>query len=99
MVISNVPFEVTQGSDTGKEMEIRQQSCPDLNFQRYKGILFHEEQEGLFYKYQVYLPKLKLISTITLTHEQPLYCYYTFSAYLFEEEYNAKRKIRLQLEN
>ena len=71
----------------------------ELHETQFKGILFHQEQEGLFYKYQVYLPKLKLVSTITLTHEQPLYCYYTFSAYLFEEEYNAKRKIRLQLEN
>jgi len=36
LVISNVPFEVTQGSDAGNEMVIEQQSCSDLNFQRYK---------------------------------------------------------------
>ena len=36
MVISNGTFEVTQGSDTDKEMEIGQQSCSDLNYQLYK---------------------------------------------------------------
>ncbi len=36
LVISNGTLEVTQGSDTGKETEIGQQSCSDINFQQYK---------------------------------------------------------------
>jgi hypothetical protein len=30
LVISNVPFKIMQGSDTGKEMEFGQQSCSDF---------------------------------------------------------------------
>ncbi len=45
LVISNGTFEVTQGSDAGKEMEIGQQSCSDCrfarNFQRYKYIILY----------------------------------------------------------
>jgi len=38
LVNSNGTFEVSQGSDTGKEMDIQRHSCSDLNFLRYKPI-------------------------------------------------------------
>jgi hypothetical protein len=47
--------------------------------------------------YNVYLPKLKLTSYVKLTEEYDVYDNLNFKLYLFTDEDNLKRKIRLSV--
>jgi exoribonuclease R len=70
---------------------------PELTEKAHRGVLFDEQIREGGYIYQVYLPELKVTSRLFVEQKQPLFQYQLFSLYLFEEEYQAKRKIRLQL--
>jgi len=70
---------------------------PELSQREHRGILFNEQTIENGYIYQVYLPDLKLMSRLFLEQKHAIFQYRQFSLYLFEEEYQAKRKIRLQI--
>ena len=64
----------------------------------YEGYLFDrlERTDGL-YQYSVFLPELKLSSRITLRDDFINYEHKKFKLFLFQDEENFKKKIRLQL--
>ena len=64
----------------------------------YEGYLFDciERNDGLF-QYMVYLPSIKLTNRVTLREELPEYTRREFKMYLFNDEANLKKKIRLQV--
>jgi len=72
---------------------------PDIIGQIFDGIVFDVtvKPDGR-YTYTIYLESLKMLSTITTSH-----CLndsiYQFKLYLFQDEYNSKKKIRLQLQD
>lgn len=73
--------------------------CPDILQEIYQGYLFdkiHIPTDNNF-KYNVYLPKLKLILTITLDIEFDNYDCNNFKLYLFNDEEHFTRKIRIQI--
>jgi len=64
----------------------------------YNGYIFDKipRNDGL-YQYTVYIPKIKMVSRITLRENEENYTNYDFKLYLFHDESSFKRKIRLQL--
>ena len=72
---------------------------PDAMNTTHRGILFNEHVEDKGYTYQVYLPNLKLTSKVFSEEKCALFQYRTFSLFMFEDEYQTKRKIRVQLQN
>ena len=64
----------------------------------YEGYLFDciERNDGLF-QYMVYLPSIKLTNRVTLREKLPEYTRREFKMYLFNDEANLKKKIRLQV--
>jgi hypothetical protein len=64
----------------------------------YDGYLFDKinRNDGLF-QFIVYLPELKLSSRITMRDNFENFTSQKFKLYLFNDEENFKRKIRLQL--
>jgi exoribonuclease R len=72
-------------------------SPPTLE-KEYEGYLFDrlERPDGL-YQYSVFLPALKLSSRITLREDFINYEHKKFKLFLFQDEENFKKKIRLQL--
>lgn len=72
---------------------------PDAMNTTQRGILFNEHVEDKGYTYQVYLPNLKLMSKVFSEEKCELLQYRTFSLFMFEDEYQTKRKIRVQLQN
>ena len=64
----------------------------------YEGYLFDciERNDGLF-QYMVYLPLIKLTNRVTLHEALPEYTRREFKMYLFNDEANLKKKIRLQI--
>ena len=72
---------------------------PDAMKTTHRGILFNEHVEDKGYTYQVYLPNLKLTSKVFSEEKCALFQYRTFSLFMFEDEYQTKRKIRVQLQN
>jgi exoribonuclease R len=75
-------------------------NSPETLEKEYYGYLFDklERQDGL-YQYSVFLPELKLSSRITLRENFTNYEEKKFRLYLFQDEENFKKKIRLQLIN
>ena len=71
---------------------------PEVLSTVYEGYLFDciERNDGLF-QYMVYLPSMKLTSRVTLCEELPEYTKREFKMYLFNDEANLKKKIRLQI--
>ena len=65
----------------------------------YEGYLFDKiikEGDGKF-QYMVYLPKLQLTTSVTLCEELNNYSKHNFSIYIFMNEINDKKKIKLQI--
>jgi hypothetical protein len=64
----------------------------------YDGYLFDklERNDGLF-QFLVFLPELKMSSRVTIREELENYQSRKFRLYLFHDEENFKKKIRLQL--
>ena len=65
----------------------------------YEGYLFDKilkEGDGK-YQYMVYLPKLQLTTYVTLCEELENYSKHYFSIYIFMNEINDKKKIKLQI--
>jgi exoribonuclease R len=71
---------------------------PDIMDKEYDGYLFDKinRNDGLF-QFIVYLPELKLSSRITMRDNFENFTSQKFKLYLFNDEENFKRKIRLQL--
>jgi|SaaInlV_150m_DNA_4_1039716.scaffolds.fasta_scaffold00447_15 exoribonuclease R len=72
-------------------------SNPDVLHNKYNGYIFdkiltHKNQ----YQYMVYIPELKLLNKIILNEEYNNYSKFDFKLYIFTDEYNVKKKIRLQ---
>jgi hypothetical protein len=72
---------------------------PDIMDRTYSGILFDKviRNDGYF-SYMVYLKELKLLSRITSSILLENYSHHNFHIYLFEDEDNTKKKIRLHLQ-
>ena len=64
----------------------------------YNGIILHNfvKPNGKI-TYSVYLESLKIIYNITICEILELHSMYKFKLFLFQDEYNKKKKIRLQL--
>jgi exoribonuclease R len=73
-------------------------NSPETLEKEYDGYLFDklERQDGL-YQYSVFLPELKLSSRITLRENFINYQNSKFKLFLFQDEENFKKKIRLQI--
>ena len=73
---------------------------PEIMEKQYDGVVFDKinRNDGLF-SYMVYLKPLKLLSRITTTLDIQDYSTHQFKIFLFEDEENSKKKIRLQIEN
>lgn len=71
---------------------------PDIMNNEYEGIVFDKitKTDGL-HTYMVYLEKLKILSRITTHNDFNNYVKVKFKLYLFEEDYKANKKIRLQI--
>ena len=72
---------------------------PDIMDILHEGVVFDKlnKNDGVF-AYMVYLEKLRLLAKITTDQDLANYSKHTFRIYLFQDEYNAKKKIRLQLD-
>lgn len=73
---------------------------PEIMEKQYDGVVFDKinKNDGLF-SYMVYLKPLKLLSRITTTLDIHDYSTHEFKIFLFEDEENSKKKIRLQIKN
>jgi len=71
---------------------------PEIMSRSYSGIIFDKviRNDG-FFSYMVYLKELKLLSRITTNISFDNYSHHNFNIYLFEDEDNTKKKIRLHL--
>ena len=72
---------------------------PEIMQTLYEGYAFDKiiRNDGLF-QYIVYLPELKMASRITIREELSNYTIRNYKLYLFHNEENFKKKIRLQLQ-
>ena len=73
-------------------------TTPEVMEKEYSGYAFDKivRNDGLF-QYIVYLPELRLASRVTLRDDIENYSEKNFKLYLFHDEDNYKKKIRLQL--
>ena len=73
-------------------------TTPEVMEKEYSGYAFDKivRNDGLF-QYIVYLPELRLASRVTLRDDIENYSARNFKLYLFHDEDNYKKKIRLQL--
>ena len=73
-------------------------NSPNIMTESYTGCLFDKiiRNDSLFH-YLVYLPKIKMLSRITLKENFDNYVEKKFKLYLFHDEASLKRKIRLHL--
>ena len=71
---------------------------PSITTDEHKGYVFDKilRDDSLF-QYMVYIPKLKLLSRVTCREDKENYSCVDFKIYLFNDEYNMKRKVRLQI--
>jgi exoribonuclease R len=71
---------------------------PEIMDKEYDGYLFDKiERNDFLYQYIVFLPELKLSSRITLRDNFENFTHKKFKMFLFHNEENFKRKIRLQV--
>ena len=64
----------------------------------FSGYIFDKlERNDRLFQYNVYLPELKMVSKITLKDNFNNYSNKLFKLYVFSDEYNIKKKIRLQI--
>jgi exoribonuclease R len=72
---------------------------PDIMERNHTGIVFDKLATNTVGKisYMVYLEELKLLAKITTESDIPNYSKHSFHIFLFEDEHNTKKKIRLQL--
>ena len=64
----------------------------------FAGYVFDKlERNDRLFQYNVYLPELKMVSKITLKDNLQNYSNKLFKLYVFSDEYNIKKKIRLQM--
>jgi len=69
----------------------------DNNHKSFKGYLFDKISYDKF-KYNVYIPELKLSTIITTDKEYTNYSEHVFKIYIFNTESNLKKKIKLQIQ-
>lgn len=71
---------------------------PELLDKEYNGYIFDkiERSDGLFH-YVIYFPEMKMTSKVTVREEMNNYDCRKFILYIFQDEDNLKRKIRVQL--
>lgn len=71
---------------------------PEICEREHDGYIFDKTEriDGLF-QYVVYLPRLKIVSRITLRSELTDYSNYKFKIFVFHDESSLKKKIRLHL--
>jgi hypothetical protein len=75
-------------------------NSPETMEKIYDGYVFDKiTRNDALYQYIVYLPELKLASRITLRENIDNYQKCNFKLYLFLDEDNFKKKIRLQLQS
>jgi exoribonuclease R len=71
---------------------------PELLNELYDGYFIEEIKININnYKYNIYIPKLKIISEIKTTHKFKLFDKNIFKLYLFENEHKFKKKIRINI--
>ena len=71
---------------------------PDIMTVSYTGYVFDKiMRNDKLFQYLVYLPKIKMLSRITLKEDFDNYSEKNFRLYLFHDESSLKRKIRLHL--
>ena len=73
-------------------------TSPEVLNKQYNGYIFDKmtRDDGLFH-YIIYLPELNMTSKITIREEMENYQIRLFQLYIFNDEENLKKKIRLQL--
>jgi exoribonuclease R len=65
--------------------------------QTYSGVVFAKQMQEMLYKYRVYLPDLKLLTSIKSSTAYADYTGLNFSVHLFLDEAKMLKKIRLQI--
>ena len=82
------------------DCELMTKCCnyPEILQDIHEGIIFDKiiKNDG-FFTYMVYLEKMKLLSRITTTNNLETFTKQNFKLFFFNDEYNIKRKIRLQI--
>ena len=82
------------------DCELMTKCCnnPEILEDIHEGIIFDKtiKNDG-FITYMVYLENIKLLSRITITNDLATFTNQKFKLFFFGDEYNLKRKIRLQL--
>jgi exoribonuclease R len=72
---------------------------PQIMNSEYEGVLFDKTVKGDKFKYMVYLKDIKLLTSYTSDENLENYTYRNFKIYLFENEDQSRKKIRLQLQH
>ena len=72
---------------------------PDIMNSVYEGVLFDKTMKGDKFKYMVYLKDIKLLTSYTSHENLDNYTDRMFKIYLFENEDQSRKKIRLQLQH
>ena len=72
---------------------------PDIMNSVYEGVLFDKTMKGDKFKYMVYLKDIKLLTSYTSDENLDNYTDRMFKIYLFENEDQSRKKIRLQLQH
>ena len=66
----------------------------------YVGYIFDKiKRNDDLYQYMVYMPKIKMVNRFTSRHDKPSLAEYKFKIYIFTDESQLKRKIRIELQN
>ena len=63
----------------------------------YTGVIFNKTRDININKFSVYIPALKMVSTIKTDMDLSNYQMVVVSGHLFTDEYNIMKKIRLQI--
>jgi hypothetical protein len=71
---------------------------PELLLQEHRGLVFDgiQKSDGV-YTYAVYIESIRLLTRVTLRNECENYSKHSFKLYVFDDEYNTRKKIRLQM--
>lgn len=91
-------------NETTKNIRKVQNKCKllntfiDNNHKSFKGYLFDKINYDKLFKYNVYIPELKLSTIITCDKEYSNYSEHIFKIYVFNTESNIKKKIKLQIQ-
>jgi len=94
----NISMRSIRKIQTDCEVLNRCFSNPNIMHETYNGVIFDrmKKNDGSIV-YMVYLDKLKLLSRMKTYDEYDNYTKHSFKIFLFEDEYNTKKKIRVKI--